>query len=70
MEDYLRKVGLLKGCFPDGASEYMFLTDNIADHFWGMAKQVPAAVISSLPKGLSEVCTKVFEAVRTRPLDA
>jgi len=70
VEDYLRKVGLLKGHFPDGASEYVFLTNDIADHFWGMAKQVPAAVISSLAKVQSKVCAKAFEAVRARPLDA
>ena len=69
VEDYLRKVGLLKGRFPDGASEYLFLTDDIADHFWGMAKRIPAAVISSLPKEQSETCTQAFEKIRARPLD-
>lgn len=70
VEDYLRKVGLLQDRFPDAHSEYIFLKDNIADHFWTTAKQIPAAVISSLPKGQSEACAKALEAVRNRPLDA
>lgn len=70
VEAYLQKVGLLDRRFLDAVSEYIFLRDDIADHFWTIAKHVPAAVIKSLPKEQSDECAKALEAVRTKPLDA
>ena len=47
-EDYLRKNKLLKRKFTDAHSEYIFLSDAIADHFWSIARRVPKAVSKSL----------------------
>jgi hypothetical protein len=70
VEDYLRKNGLLNRRFIDASSEYIFLSDNIANHFWAIAKDVPGAVIRSLPSEESEMCASILKDVRTRPLDA
>jgi len=47
-EDYLRKKKLLDRKFTAAHSEYIFLADKIADHFWDLATQVPKAVSKSL----------------------
>ena len=46
-EDYLRKKKLLDKKFTDAPSEYIFLSDAMADHFWGIAQQVPKVVMRS-----------------------
>jgi hypothetical protein len=70
VEDYLRKYSLLDRRFPDAASEYIFLQDDIADHFWAIAKQIPEAVIESLPPEEAGQCARALETVKARPLDA
>jgi hypothetical protein len=52
-EDYLRKRKLLGKKFTEAHSEYLFLSDPVADHFWELTKQVPRAVSKSL-KGLEK----------------
>lgn len=49
-EDYLRKRKLLGKKFTEAHSDYIFLSDAVADHFWQLAKQVPRAISKSLPK--------------------
>ncbi len=47
-EDYLQKTKLLDKKFTEAHSEYVFLSDKIADHFWDLARQMPKAVSKSL----------------------
>jgi len=61
VEDYLRKQGLLSRRFVDAHSEYLFLSDPIADHFWGLAKALPTAILCSLPPAEQNACLKVLE---------
>ncbi|MFI5090860.1 MAG: hypothetical protein ACHP7P_12445 [Terriglobales bacterium] len=61
VEDYLRKQGLLSRRFVDAPSEYLFLSDPIADHFWGLAKALPTAILCSLPPAEQNACLKVLE---------
>lgn len=47
-EDYLRKRKLLDKRFTEAHSEYLFLSDKIADHFWDLAREAPKAITKSL----------------------
>jgi hypothetical protein len=49
-EDYLRKRKLLGKKFIEAHSDYIFLSDAVADHFWKLAKQAPKAISKSLQK--------------------
>ena len=51
MESRELNQSLLSKKFTDAHSEYLFLSDPVADHFWELTKQVPRAVSKSL-KGL------------------
>ena len=61
VEDYLRKKKLLDRRFVDAPSDYLFLSDPIADHFWVLAKALPAAVAYSLPEKEQNACRKALE---------
>ena len=60
VEDYLRKTGLLDRRFMEAHSEYLFLGNDIADHFWAIASQTPDAVIASLPEPEGEACRRAL----------
>jgi hypothetical protein len=47
-ENYLRKKKLLASKFTQAKSNYIFLADPIADHFWNLATQAPKAIARSL----------------------
>ncbi len=47
-EDYLQKKKLLARKFTEGHSEYTYLADTIADHFWGLARDMRLAISRSL----------------------
>ncbi|ADW69031.1 hypothetical protein [Granulicella tundricola] len=64
VEDYLFKKKLLKHRFVDRHSEYLFLGSDIADHFWGLAKKTPIALVGSLPTVEADVCSKALEIIR------
>ncbi len=56
VEDYLIKRKLAKANFlQDGTSE-QFLSNEVADHFWGLAKKVPAAISESFKGELRDIC--------------
>lgn len=48
VESYLVKVGLLKTKFVEQQSEYIYLSDQAADHFWQLAQEIPNAIVGSL----------------------
>lgn len=56
VENYLLKARLLDKRFMEAHSEYVFFSDAIADHFWELAKQVPEAVLRSLPDAERKAC--------------
>jgi hypothetical protein len=62
VEDYLRKKSLLNQRFVDAHSEYLFLSEAIADHFWAVASGIPTAVMASLPEDERKACRDAFEA--------
>jgi hypothetical protein len=70
VEDYLRKNGLLDRRFVQAHSEYVFLGDSIADHFWTIAKQVPDAVVRSLPQPERDSCTAVLRKIRAGAVES
>jgi hypothetical protein len=61
VEGYLLKRGLTNKKFVDARSEYAFLTDVIADHFWHLAKQMPSAISASLPQTEQNACMKTMD---------
>lgn len=60
VENYLQKKKLLPHKFVEAHSEYLFLSDSIADHFFELAKALPKAIMSSLPKKEQTACRKAF----------
>jgi hypothetical protein len=56
-EDYLRKRKLLDKKFTEAHSEYIFLSDKIADHFLDLARQTPKAI----SKSLDSIESRVFQ---------
>lgn len=64
VEDYLKKVGLLDRRFVEAHSEFVFLGNEIADHFWTIARQAPDAVIESLSESEAEACRRLMEKHR------
>jgi hypothetical protein len=56
VEDYLRKKQLLSRKFVDAHSEFLYLSSDIADHFWQLARALPNAAIASLPDGERDAC--------------
>jgi hypothetical protein len=58
VEDYLRKKKLLTRRFVEAHSDYVFLSAPIADHFWDLARALPKAVVSSLPRREKDRCRK------------
>jgi hypothetical protein len=70
VEDYLRKNGLLDRRFVQAHSEYVFLGDSIADHFWTIAKQVPDAVVRSLPQPERDSCVVVLRKLRAEAVES
>lgn len=56
VEGYLRKKKLLARRFVEAHSEYVFLSPPIADHFWKLARALPEAVVSSLPRKEQDTC--------------
>lgn len=61
VENYLIKLKLMQWRFIDAHSEYIFLSDAIADHFWQLAKRVPPALLSSLPDLERDACRKTMD---------
>ena len=47
-EDYLRKKKLVHKRFFEAHSDYLFLSDAVADHFWKLAQVTPVAIAESL----------------------
>ncbi len=48
VEAYLVKAGLLGSKFVEEHSEYVYLSDQTADHFWQLAQKIPSAIVGSL----------------------
>jgi hypothetical protein len=61
VESYLLKTRLMNERFMDAHSEYIFLSNAIADHFWELAKQVPPAMLRSLPDPERDACRRRIE---------
>src|SRR5437016_9396565 len=57
-EDYFRKKKLLDKKFTEAHSEYLFLSNQIADHFWDLARQAPKAIAKSLDGPEREIFDK------------
>jgi len=47
-ENYLRKRKLIARKFTEAHSDYLFLSDPVADHFFDLVTQVPSAISESL----------------------
>lgn len=60
VERYLIKNKLLDRRFLDAPSDYMFLSDLIADHFWKLARSLPARILMSLNSAQHEVLQAAF----------
>lgn len=67
VEDYLRKEKLVTRRFVQAHSEFVFLSDPIADHFFGLATSLPEAVLSSLPEEEEGPCRKALEYTEGDP---
>lgn len=65
VEDYLRKKKLLARRFVDAHSEYVFLSTPITDHFRGLARALPEAVVSSLHGDEETACRRALERPST-----
>ena len=61
VENYLLKARLLNKRLTEAHSEYVFLSDAIADHSWGLAKQVPEAMLRSLPDVERKACQSALD---------
>jgi len=49
-ENYLRKRKLINKKFTDAHSDFIFLSDPVADHFLELVERVPKAISQSLAK--------------------
>lgn len=60
-DDYLRKRGLLQGKFTDHDSEYLYLSDEAADHFWELVQRIPKAIAESFSDEEAKVVQKALK---------
>ena len=65
-EDYLVKQKLSTQRFTEAHSDYVFLSNAVADHFWKIAKSVPTAVSNSLPNEYQRQFDKALRLVRAK----
>jgi hypothetical protein len=59
-EDYLKRRQLLDKKFTDHHSEYLYLSNPTADHFWELAQMIPRALTESLEGAEREAVKKVL----------
>jgi hypothetical protein len=64
VEDYLRKTLLLNTRFVDANSELLYLTSEMADHFWQLARALPEAVTASLPNPERRLSQEAIDRTR------
>ena len=60
VNNYLLKVKLMQRKFIELHSDYVFLSDEIADHFCLLSKQIPPVLLRSLPEPEREACRKAI----------